>query len=165
MGRLLPGVVGISLLLLVGYGLSSQRPLESAPAPDLAMSLFDGGKLSLRELRGDVVVLNFWASWCAPCREEAPVLEKLWREYRAKGVSFVGVNIKDVSNNALAFVEQYGITYPNGPDPRGSIAGSYRVRKVPETFLISREGVIERRFVGAVVEQQLQASINELLER
>ena len=162
---LLVAFVGIAIMMLVAYGLSSQRPLESAPAPDFTLSIFDGGKVSLRELRGEVVVVNFWASWCAPCREEAPALEKLWREYQALGVSFVGVNVKDVGNNALAFVEQYGLTYPNGPDPHGSITGSYRVRKVPETFLISREGVIERRFVGAIVEQQLQASIDELLAR
>ncbi len=155
--------VAIAMLVLVGQGLSSQRPLESAPAPDFTLTTFDGGAVSLRALRDQVVVLNFWASWCGPCREEAEILEKLWREYQSQGVSFVGVNLNDPRSNALAFLDEFGITYPNGPDPYGRVAAAFRVRKVPETFLISKDGLIQARIVGAVVERELRASLNQLL--
>lgn len=156
--------VATAVLLLVAYGLFSQRSLEGGPAPGFALSLFDGGEVSLLDLRGRVVVLNFWASWCTPCREEAPALEQIWREYQAAEVSVVGVNIKDARANALAFIDEFEISYPNGPDSYGRISGSYRVYRVPETFVINTDGEIATRFVGPVVEQQLRDVLEELLQ-
>jgi peroxiredoxin len=164
-GWLLVLGAAIGILLLTAYGLSSVRPPESTAAPDFTLSFFDGSKISLHELGGRVVVVNFWGSWCPPCREEAPALEKLWREYEARGVSFIGVNINDASDSAMAFIQEYGITYPNGPDPYGRIATAYRVSKVPETFLISREGLITERLIGAVDETYLRDRLNQLVGR
>ena len=157
--------VAITIVLLLAYAFRSQRPLEEASAPEFALSLFDGGKISLADHSGRVVVVNFWASWCAPCREEAPVLENLWRAQSDNGLVLLGVNIKDATANALAFLDEFGITYPNGPDPYGRIAGMFHVRLVPETFIIDKDGKIVERFVGAVVEDELRAALQGLLQR
>lgn len=163
-GCLITVAVATAVLLLVAYGLFSQRSLKGGPAPGFALSLFDGGQVSLLDLHGRVVVLNFWASWCTPCREEAPALEQIWREYQADGVYVVGVNIKDARANASAFIDEFEISYPNGPDSYGRISGSYRVYKVPETFVINMDGEIATRFVGPVAEQQLRDILEELLQ-
>jgi len=154
----------IGFLLIVGYGLRSQFVSAiGAPAPDFTLSLLDGGELSLAEQRGLVVVVNFWASWCPPCRDEAPALERVWREYEDKGVVFVGVNVNDVTDNAMAFIEEFDITYPNGPDPYSRISRAYHVTGVPETFLIARDGRLAKWYRGPVTEAGLKAALEELL--
>lgn len=163
-GCLITVAVATAVLLLVAYGLFSQRSLEGGPAPGFTLSLFDGGEVSLLDFRGQVVVLNFWASWCTPCREEAPALEQIWREYQAERLSVVGVNIKDARANAMAFIDEFEISYPNGPDSYNRISGSYRVYKVPETFVINVDGEIATRFVGPVAEEQLRDVLKELLQ-
>lgn len=157
--------VVVGILLVLAYGFWSQRSMEKRLAPDFTLYLFDGGEISLAELRGRVVVVNFWASWCIPCREEAPGLTKVWREYKDDDVFFVGVNIKDYKPKALAFIEEFGITYPNGPDPYGRISRSFSVYGLPETFVITRDGEIARRFIGALKEDELRAVIEGLLQR
>lgn len=100
----------------------------------------------MSDLKGKVVVLNFWASWCPPCRAEMPDFEEMWQEMRDDGVVFVGVAVSDSPEEARAFVEATGVTYPIGVDPSGSIASDYRVLSLPTTFLIDREGREARRF-------------------
>ncbi|MBC8249459.1 MAG: TlpA family protein disulfide reductase [Anaerolineales bacterium] len=157
--------VTIGFLLILGYGLRPQfaSPL-GAPAPDFTLSLFDGGELSLADLRGSVVVVNFWASWCSPCRDEAPVLERVWREYKDKDVVFVGVDFKDVTTKAMAFIEEFDITYPNGPDPYNRISGAYHITGVPETFLIAQDGRLIEWYIGPITETSLRAALEELLQ-
>jgi cytochrome c biogenesis protein CcmG/thiol:disulfide interchange protein DsbE len=155
-GRIITAAATLSLLLVLAYGVLSQRPLQERPAPNFTLSLFDGGELSLRELRGQVVVVNFWASWCLPCREEAPALERVWREYQDNGVVFVGVNVSDVTNKALAFIDEFDISYPNGPDPYNRVSRAYGRTGVPETFIISRYGLVTERYIGAITEAQLE---------
>ena len=133
------------------------------PAPDFNLTLFDGSELTLSSLRGRAVVLNFWASWCPPCREEARDMERVWQAYRDKGVVFLGVNIQDSERGARAFMEEFGITYPNGQDTSG-IASSYGLTGIPETFFITRDGTVNRRWIGAIGERQLATLIEELLE-
>jgi len=156
--------LGVVLASLV-YGLTAggPGPVSEGPAPDFTLRLFDGGELSLSELRGQVVVLNFWASWCAPCRDEAPMLEAAWQRYRERGVIVVGVNDKDTEPPARAFIEEFGITYPNGPDPLSRIAGAYRIVGVPETFVISPQGEIAEVFIGSPTEAQLTNALERLL--
>jgi cytochrome c-type biogenesis protein CcmF len=132
-------------------------------APQFTLQLFDGGELSLKDLQGEVVVVNFWASWCAPCRQEAPALEKVWQAYKDKGVAFVGVNYRDVESKARAFLTDFGITYPNGPDVGAKIADAYRIKGVPETFLIAKDGRIANRHIGPISEKTLAELIEELL--
>ena len=128
---------------------SSVRTVDrgsGAPAADFELRLFGGDLLTMSDLKGKVVVLNFWASWCPPCRAEMPDFEEMWREMRDDGVVFVGVAVSDSPKEARAFVEATGVTYPVGVDPSGSIASDYRVLSLPTTFLIDREGREARRF-------------------
>ena len=156
----------IGFLLILGYGLRSEFVSAiGAPTPDFTLSLFDGGELSLADQRGVVVVVNFWASWCPPCRDEAPALERVWREYEDKGVIFVGVNVKDVTDNAMGFIEEFDITYPNGPDPYDKISKAYRVTGVPETFLVAKDGYLAKWYRGPVTEAGLRAALEELLQQ
>jgi len=157
--------VAIGFLLILGYGLRSQSvsPI-GAPASDFTLSLFDGGELSLAERRGSVVVVNFWASWCPPCRDEAPALERVWREYEDKGVVFVGMNFNDVTAKAVAFIEEFDATYPNGPDPYNRISRAYRITGVPETFLIARDGRLLEWYRGPVTEAMLRDALEEILQ-
>jgi cytochrome c biogenesis protein CcmG/thiol:disulfide interchange protein DsbE len=159
-------VAAIGFLLILGYGLRSQFVSAiGAPAPDFTLSLLDGRELSLADQRGLVVVVNFWASWCSPCRDEAPALERVWREYEDKGVVFVGVNVNDVTANAMAFIEEFNITYPNGPDPYNRISKAYHTTGVPETFLIAKEGRLAEQYIGSVAETRLRAALEELLQQ
>ncbi|MDR5703865.1 MAG: TlpA disulfide reductase family protein [Armatimonadota bacterium] len=138
---------------------------ERPVAPMFTLTRYDGGKLVLTDLRGKVVVLNFWASWCGPCRDEAPLLEKVWREYRDRGVMVVGVNIQDLESAARKFIQEFRITYPNVRDGDGHIAKKYGVTGVPETFFIDRSGRIVQKFPGAVVEFRLwQQAVERALE-
>ena len=110
------------LLGLLAYGFTREpraipSPLVGKPAPDFQLTLFDGSQVRLSDFRDRVVFLNFWASWCPPCRAEAPLLEAAWRHYRDRGVVFLGVNIQDREASAREFLEEFGITFPNGRDP------------------------------------------------
>ncbi len=172
---LVPGVVTIVILgfgALLAAGLAMDEPLTGAsgaarvnrPAADFTLPLFDGGELSLSSLKGEPVVINFWASWCPPCRDEALILEKIWRLYEPAGVTFIGVDIQDTEKDARAFIEEFGITYPNGQDLKGRITIDYGVGGIPVTFFVDREGLIVNRWVGPVSEELLVAWVEELLE-
>ncbi len=138
--------------------LVSVRP---KPASDFTLSLFSGETLRLSELRGQVVVVNFWASWCPPCRKEAPALETAWQVLKDEGVVFIGVDVWDDRDDALAFIDEFGVSYPNGPD-EGSIAIDYGVTGIPETYIIDREGRLAAKFVGPVTVGQLTDTVRSL---
>jgi len=159
----------LPLLVLLAYGFRTDpRALPSTlvgkPAAPFALTSFAGTPLSLESLRGRVVVVNFWASWCIPaCYEEAPVLEKAWREYRDRGVTLVGINIQDKDEAARKFMSQFEFTFPNAADVGGRIAVEYGVYGVPETFFIDRAGRIRERKVGAVSDEVFRAQVERLL--
>lgn len=118
--------------------------------------------MSLANLRDRVIVVNFWASWCETCWEEAPVLQKAWQEYQGQGVTFIGIAYKDTEGKARAFLDEFGITYPNALDPTNRIARAYRIRGVPETFFI-KDGQIADLYIGPLTEDQLVTRIEKLL--
>ena len=126
-------------------------------------TLDSGTELSLSDLRGKVVMVDFWASWCTPCRQEAPVLSRVYLEYAGKPVEFVGVNIWDRNQDALDFLEAFETTYPNGGDEAGSIAIDYGVRGIPEKFFIDQKGLVRQKFVGPMQAGALRAAIDALL--
>lgn len=143
-------LVGVALTVLV-FGIALVRQQQGQPtaglAPDFTLATFDGEEFSLAEQRGKVVVINFWASWCGPCRNEAPAFESLWQQYKDQGVVFLGVTYADDPNDSLAFIEEFGTTYPNADDGRSDVSkGLYRIQGVPETFVIDKQGNIVRFF-------------------
>lgn len=119
------------------------------PAPELAIDTFDGDTVALRDLQGRVVVVNFWASWCLPCAEEAADLEAVWRAYRDRGVSVLGIAYTDTRPAALAYIERHGVTYPNGMDRGGAAARRYGVRGVPETVVVDPSGRLAALWTAA----------------
>ena len=154
---------------LLAYGFRTDpravpSPLVGRPAPAFALTTFDGKAVSLESQRGKVVVLNFWASWCYPaCYEEAPVLEASWRRVGPQGVVVLGVAIQDKDPASLEFIQRFGLTFPNAPDPAGKVSIDYGVYGVPETFVIDRRGVIRRKHVGAVTEAVFREWVEPLL--
>jgi cytochrome c biogenesis protein CcmG/thiol:disulfide interchange protein DsbE len=137
--------------------------LQPGPAPSFDLRLFSGGSFRLSEQRGKLVLVNFWASWCPPCRQEAPVLERAWRRYRDRGVVLIGVDIWDADQDARGFLRELGISYPNGPDRDGRIVVDYGLTGIPETFFIRPDGTMARRWIGPLTDEQLAALIDELL--
>lgn len=155
----------LALLALLAWGLKKAQagPVESGLAPDFSLSGFDGRKVTLSELRGKVVIINFWASWCPPCREEAAYLEQTWRKYKDQGVVFIGVDYVDTEKEALAYIEEFDITYINGPDIGTAISDAFNIQGVPETFYISKSGELRGVHLGALKAPQLDQKIEELL--
>lgn len=160
----------IGVLAIIGLfvaGLAIPRSIISPEIPDakdFEMPLFDRGVVQLSDYHGQVVVLNFWASWCIPCRDEAPVIEKLYREYGGREVVFLGVNMQDAENDARAFIDEFSLGYPNGRDVNGSIYILYGVAGVPETFIIGTDGNIIRKHVGPINERLLRNYLEEALQ-
>ena len=165
---LIPAAV-LPVLVLLAYGFRTNpreipSPLIGRPAAPFALKTFDGKDVSLADLRGRVVVVNFWASWCYPsCYEEAPALERGWQAYKDRGVSMVGVNIQDKVEPARQFLDQFGHTFPNAPDPVGRVSVDYGVYGVPETFFIDRVGRVRFKHVGAITDEVLARYLDTLL--
>ena len=164
-GRLVAFGLLFGLLGLVGWGLIRVRagPVDDGQAPDFSITSFDGETLALSDLRGQVVVINFWASWCPPCREEAAYLEQTWRKYKDQGVFFIGVDYVDTDDEALAYIEEFDITYFNGPDLGTRISQSYNIQGVPETFFIAKNGELSGVKVGPLYPPELDERIDALL--
>lgn len=136
----------------------------SGPAPGFTLPLVPGsGEVSLRSLRGQVVVLNFWASWCVPCRLEAPVLEAASRAYASRRVSFLGVDEQDDRPSATAFQREFGITYPSAFDPSGTLVDDYGLIGLPTTLVISRDGRLLYRLLGRMDRETLTSTLDVVL--
>jgi len=139
------------------------RPL-SGPAPDFELKLFDGEVISLADYRGQVVLLNFWASWCPPCRDEALDLQALYSDYRESGFNIIGVNMLESSpRKALEFIEEFGISYANGEDRQQRLTNLYRVEGPPESFLIDQAGNVRQFYIGSIRYDKLSRAIETLL--
>lgn len=189
-GARLPVIAVLSLiaglLALLVYGLTASSPDDSidsrlaerrtAEAPALELRVLQQGslgpltdelrplladdRLALGELRGIPVVLNFWASWCPPCRSEAPLLERAWRSLRVQGVVLLGLNMQDLTAAAREFVREFRVSYPNVRDQSDDVAIDWGVAALPETFFIDASGRVVGHVIGAVSDSQLRAGIS-----
>jgi len=164
-GLIVTFAVILALLALLAWGLKKAQagPIERGTAPDFSLTGYDGRTFTLSELRGQVVIVNFWASWCPPCREEAAYLEQTWRKYDGKGVVFVGVDWVDTQKEALAYIKEFDITYINGPDIGTRAAQAYNIKGVPETFYVAKNGELRGVQIGPLKSPELDEKIEELL--
>lgn len=170
--RWLPAVIGFVAMAgigaLIGYSLIQARGggtlLDLKPASDFTVPLYSGGQgtFTLSSHLGQPVVLNFWGSWCPPCRAEFPALQAVFDEYRDDGLVVFGVDVQDTEADAKAFLGEQNTTFPTGPDLDNSITIEYRVSSWPTTFFITRDGEIHRKWVGQLDETRLAAFVEEL---
>lgn len=181
--RLLAVVVALLLVALLAYGLASDAPeddidqtlarFEPAAAPPFELPVLQpgtlgprfsaalrpalaDGRISLTELRGHPVVLNYWASWCLPCRTEAPILERGWKR---RDALFVGLNMQDVTDDARSFMREFDISYLNIRDKSNGVATDWGVTGLPETFFLSKRGRVVAHVIGAISEAQLRKGV------
>ena len=137
--------------------------IQQRAAPQFAVEGLDGDTVDLTALRGKVVMLDFWSSWCPPCRREAPSLAQVYREYRDRNVEFVGVAIWDSPGEVRRYVEDFELDFPNVVDDRGRIGIDYGVAGIPEKFFIDSKGNVVRKFVGPMEPDVLRDALDSLL--
>lgn len=158
-------LVLLVFVLLLAWGLLRTNQTEQRAAglaPEYTFTTFDGQTISSGDLIGKGVVLNFWASWCDPCRDEAKLLEETWQREQDKGIVFIGLDYLDQEPAAKAYLEEFGVTYPSGPDLQSAAARRYGIKGVPETFFIDPTGKIVHMEIGPVVDQ---ARMDELIDK
>lgn len=157
---------GLLAALFVGVATppeSGGTPLTGREAPAFRLGTTDGQTLALSDLRGQLVLVNFWASWCIPCREEAPMLAKAARDYGGRGLRVVGVLYQDDAEGARKFEAEYGLTYQTVLDPDGRTAIDFGVLGIPESFLIDQDGIVRDRQIGPYTAEELRRKIELFL--
>ena len=163
--------VGVGVLLVIlGIGLSRSQQGQVAKgelAPDFELTAFSGETYRLAEYRGSVILVNFWASWCESCKPEAKDLEAAYQYYSPRDdVLFLGVDYVDTEPEALGYLEEFGITYPNGPDLKTKISQAYRIRGVPETYIIDPDGIISHVQIGPFSSlEEIKSLVDPLLDQ
>lgn len=172
---ILLALVALLAVLAIAVRQRGAGPLASGSAPDFTLTTFEGETYKLSELKGRPVVVNFWASWCIPCRDEAPALQRAWETYKDRGVLILGVDYVDTDADAKKFIAEFQQTYPNGPDIGTRISQAYKISGVPETYFIGKDGKllpgiddngrVKGNWIGPVPENVLIARIEEMLKQ
>jgi cytochrome c biogenesis protein CcmG/thiol:disulfide interchange protein DsbE len=155
-------VVGLLVFGLVNKGSSGVAVGDAAPVDPLPR-LEGGGSESLADYRGRWVLVNFWASWCLPCRDEAPELERFQQEHGGPKFTVLGIDSRDLSSDGRGFVQEYGLSYPQLRDGSGDAAGDYGTTGVPENFLVDPRGKVRLLWRGPVSEEHLREEVAPLL--
>ncbi|MGH7885237.1 MAG: TlpA family protein disulfide reductase [Thermodesulfobacteriota bacterium] len=138
-------------------------PLVGKPAPEFTLITFDGNSISLSDYRGKAILVNFWASWCNPCKEEAPALEKFYKNLADENVEFLAVNVLDDRKSAEKYLTLFGGSFPNAYDTNNKIHLDYGVEGVPETFFISPDGIVTDKYRGPLSEKLIKEFIKRAL--
>ncbi len=160
-------VLGFLALLAWGLNNAQKGPIQiGKTVPPFTLTSFDGAVYNTEALRGKVIVVNFWASWCKPCEQEAAEMEQAWQEYQPSGeVVFLGVDYVDTEPEAMGYINKFKITYPNGPDLRTKISQLFRIRGVPETYIIDKEGKLGAVKIGPYTSiDEIRMMIDPLLD-
>ncbi|MGQ0561434.1 MAG: TlpA family protein disulfide reductase [Gemmatimonadota bacterium] len=163
--------MALPIVLLLGYGLTRDprlivSPLPGREAPAFALpTLESGASITLADLRGQIVVVNFWASWCIPCREEHPVLIEAAQKYGPRGVRFIGIAYNDRPEDSKRWLDELGRAYPSLIDAGARTAIDYGVSGVPETFMVDRNGVVAFKKFGPITRAELRTKLDSLLQR
>jgi cytochrome c biogenesis protein CcmG/thiol:disulfide interchange protein DsbE len=168
-------VFGVMVVFIgfLAWGLFTRNQTQptSGPAPEFTLTLYDGyhgntagSPVKLSDLRGKVVLINFWASWCIPCADEAPDLEAAYQLYKDKGVVFLGIDWLDNEADARNYLSKFGITFANGPDLQTKIGPTYRISGVPETYIIDKQGNVRFTKISPVSVPELSAEFDKLLK-
>jgi peroxiredoxin len=142
-------------------------PRQGFAAPDFTLELMQGGEVTLSDLRGQVIILNLWASWCPPCRAEMPALQRVYEDNRARGLVVLAINTtyQDSLSSAQEFASQYELSFPVPLDRSGTVSRLYQLRALPTTFFIDRQGVIDQVVIGGPMsEATLRAAVENLLD-
>lgn len=164
---IVPFFIAVPVLIVIGLGIAllqgNQGQLSSGAAPTFRLKLYNGGTFDLSEQRGKVVLINFWASWCGPCRSEAAELNAIWDTFRGQDFAMIGVGYLDNERDARAFLAEFGVEYPTGHDDGSQIARAYRIRGVPETFIINRRGEVAHVIIAPTTVSVLRPLIEALL--
>jgi cytochrome c biogenesis protein CcmG/thiol:disulfide interchange protein DsbE len=167
LGIVVAAVLAVVGVLATGLGrdpsAAAASPLVGRAAPDFTLGGLDGPAVTLSKLRGQVVVMNFWASWCAECHEEQAALDQTWQRYRDAGVVVLGVDFEDTTSGARDYVHQSGLSYPVVEDKDSRTALAYGIRGIPETFLVDRSGRVVDRIIGRVDADRLAGRLAGLL--
>lgn len=168
-------VVGLLVVLALAVRMRGAPPLASGTAPDFVLKTFDGQTYKLSDLKGKAVVINFWASWCIPCRDEAPALQRAWEKYRDRGLIVLGVDYVDTETDAKKFIGEFQQTYPNGADLGTQISQGYHITGVPETYFVARDGRllqgidaqgrVKGNWIGPLSEDSLVARVEEMIQQ
>lgn len=168
--------VAIPIVTLLAYGLTRDprfiaSPLPGKAAPDFALPMLDapvtesatGDSIHLADMRGNVVLVNFWASWCIPCREEHPALLEGAHAFMPKGVKFVGIAYNDKPEDSRDWLKEYGQAYPSLLDPGAHVAIDYGITGVPETFILNKQGIVAFKKFGPITQAELAQKLDSLL--
>jgi cytochrome c biogenesis protein CcmG/thiol:disulfide interchange protein DsbE len=167
-GPILVWALVFGLLAVIGLGLIRTQQGHigvGARAPEFTLTTFDGSSIKMADLRGKVIVINFWASWCVPCEQEAVELEMAHQQLKDQDVVFLGVDYVDTEPEALAYLDRFGITYANGPDLGTRISQAFRMQGVPETYIVGRDGRLKHVKIGPYASvDEIISAVNQSME-
>jgi cytochrome c biogenesis protein CcmG, thiol:disulfide interchange protein DsbE len=144
--------------------LSNPAPLPDHPAPDLALRQLDGTSLALHDLRGQVVLINIWATWCPPCRAEMPAIQQAYASYRDRGLVVLAINQREDATTITPFLEQHGLTFPTLLDHDGQASATYQASALPSSFFVDRRGVIRAVYHGPMPPRVINGIVEQLLQ-
>ena len=162
-------IAGFTIFLAIGVmGTTtatsrSGKELVGKKAPSFVAPKVGGQLVSLENYKNKPLVLNFWASWCPPCRDETPGMERIWRKYEDQGVGILGINVQDGEKEAERYISEFGVTFSNALDLDGSITVDYGVTGLPVTFFIDNDSVVKGRWVGSISEDRLDNWVSNLI--